>query len=144
MANSAHELAGDRCITLGRCIHRASEALTSHAEAFGRRHDLSTAHLSVLHALGLFGETRMKDLGTRVAVGAAGITRRAQQLEERGLVRRKRSSESEREVLIGLTKAGEAMFQQSFTNLHREHRQYFDERLTAEEQRQLQKLLDKL
>jgi len=144
VARSAKELSTDRCIALAYGIHRARNALESHLEAFARGHGLEVAHLSILHVLGLGGETRMKDLASRVVVGAATITRRAKQLEERGLVCRKRSSESQREVLIRLTASGEAMFEMSFSHLHDEHRKYFDDRFTPDEQRQLLRLLEML
>jgi DNA-binding MarR family transcriptional regulator len=143
MNNRAVELSGDRCIVLARAIHRAHDALVAHAEAFARLNRLEAAHLSMLHALGLRGEMRMGDLAASVVVGAATVTRRAKQLEERGLVRRKRSEKSQREVLISLTRKGEALFERSFTHLHAEHRRYFDERFTNQEQRDLGRLLDR-
>lgn len=144
IVRSAQELSTDRCIALAYGIHRARNALESHLEAFARDHGLEPAHLSILHALGLNGETRMKDLASRVVVGAATITRRAKQLEERGLVRRERSKESQREVLIRLTTSGEAIFEESFSHLHNEHRTYFDDHFTRDEQQQLQRLLEML
>lgn len=144
MVKNAAGLSNDRCIELARGIHRARAALVSHAEAFGRRNDLEGAHMSILHALGLGGEMRMSDLASGVVVGAATATRRAKQLEERGLVRRRRSEESQREVLISLTGPGEVMFEKSFAHLHSEHRAYFDERFTEAEQTILAELFERL
>ena len=144
LVRSARELSKDQCIALAYGIHRGHNALTAHVETFARDHRLEAAHLSMLHTLGLGGEMRMKDLSSRVILGAATTTRRAKQLEERGLVQRKRSDESQREVLIRLTKNGEAMFEASFSHLHYGHREYFDDRLTREERHQLERLLEKL
>jgi DNA-binding MarR family transcriptional regulator len=144
VVKNAADLSHDRCIDLARGIHRARAALVSHAEAFAQRNDLEGAHMSILHALGLGGEMRMSDLASGVVVGAATATRRAKQLEERGLVSRRRSDESQREVLISLTEKGEAMFEESFAHLHAEHRKYFDDRFTEEEQGQLQALFQLL
>ena len=144
MTRNAAELATDRYIALAYGIHRARSQLESHVESFARGHDLEVAHLSMLHALGLGGEMRMSDVAARVVVGAATVTRRAKQLEQRGLVRRRRSTTSDREVLISLTKKGATLFEASFTHLHAEHQRYFDDRLTAEQQQQLQRLLDQL
>jgi len=141
---NAMELSKDQCIALAYGIHRARQALESHLEAFGRTQGLEAAHLSILHTLGLGGEMRMTDLAARVIVGPATITRRAKQLEERALVRRKRSKQSQREVLISLTPLGEAMFEDSFFHLHHEHRAYFDERFNQQEQQQLQQLFKRL
>ena len=65
-------------------------------------------------------------------------------LEKRGLVSRTRSTTSQREVLIGLTPTGEAVFSRSFRHLHATHKAYFDAKITASEQRTLAKLLTKL
>jgi len=65
-------------------------------------------------------------------------------LEERALVRRRRSNESQQEVLISVTTLGEAMFEDSFLHLHHEHRAYFDERFNQQEQQQLQQLFERL
>ena len=115
-----------------------------HEDSFAQLNDLEVAHLSMLHALGLGGEMRMSDLASRVVVGAATVTRRAKQLEQRGLVHRKRSDESQREVLISLTTKGEALFERSFAHLHAEHQRYFDDRFTNEQQKELQRLLERL
>ena len=141
---NAKELSKDQSIALAYGIHRSHDALASNVEAFARHHRLEAAHLSMLHTLGLGGEMRMKDLASRVILGAATTTRRAKQLEERGLIQRKRSDESQREVLIRLTKKGNAMFEKSFANLHQAHRTYFDGRLSKAEQQMLERLLDKL
>lgn len=144
MSTSAAGQSDDRCIVLARAIHRAHDTLVAHAESFARSNGLEVGHLSMLHALGLRGEMRMGDLAESVVVGAATVTRRAKQLEERELVRRRRSEESQREVLISLTKEGEALFERSFAHLHAAHRQYFDERFTHQEQRALERLLERV
>jgi DNA-binding MarR family transcriptional regulator len=144
VAKKAKQLHKDRCITLARGIHRARRALLSHAEDFANGEGLEAAHVSILHALGLVGEMRMSDLAAKVVVGAATLTRRAKQLEERKLVARERSPESQREVLIRLTKQGQALFERSFAHIHGKHRAFFDDRFSPSEQRQLAALFEKL
>ena len=144
VAKKAKTLHKDRCIELARGIHRGRRMLVSHAQEVADKEGLNAAHVSMINALGLMGEMRMGELASSVVVGSATITRRAKQLEERNLVVRRRSSESEREVLISLTDEGEAMFERSFRYLHGRHRALFDERFTEKEQLQLQRLLAKL
>jgi DNA-binding MarR family transcriptional regulator len=144
MAKSPRTLARDRCIQLAFGIHRSHRVLAGHVAAFGMQHDLEVVHLSILHALGLHGTLRMGELADLVVIGAAGMTRRAEQLESRGLLARQRSAESQREVLVCLTKEGEDLCGRSFRHLHAAHREYFDGRLGAAEQRQLLELLAKL
>ena len=84
------------------------------------------------------------ELAQRVVVDAAGMTRRAKQLEDRGLIARERSEQSQREVFVRLTKAGEELFGRSFGHLHATHGAYFNDRLSTKEQRQLAALLAKL
>ncbi len=86
----------------------------------------------------------MGQLARSVVLASADMTRRAKQLEALGLVARERSQASQREVLIALTPAGEALFAGSFFHLHAEHDAWFSARLTKAEQRERGKLLAKL
>jgi DNA-binding MarR family transcriptional regulator len=144
MSRHARELWDDRAIQLAMGIHRAHRDLLAHAAEFGAQHQLEVLHLSILHALGLRGPQKMGELARTVVIGAPDMTRRGRQLEARGLVSKQRSPASQREVLMGLTAAGEALFNRSFRHLHAAHKRYFDERLTAAEQRALGELLGKL
>jgi DNA-binding MarR family transcriptional regulator len=141
---NARALGADRSIQLAMGIHRAHRDLLVHAAEFGAQHRLEVIHLSILHALGLRGPQKMGDLARTVVIGAPDMTRRGRQLEARGLVSRQRSPESQREVLMALTAAGQALFDRSFRHLHAAHKKYFDARLTVAEQRALDKLLAKL
>jgi DNA-binding MarR family transcriptional regulator len=141
---TASELSQARCIHLAYGIHRARAALESHVETFAATRGLTGTHMSILHTLGLGGEMRMKDLGARVVMGGPTLSRRAQQLEDRELIRRRRSEQSQREVLIQLTSAGESMFEASFAHLYDQHRTYFDDRFDPAEQIQLLQLFNKL
>lgn len=144
MSSKTQDLARTRAIELALGIHRAHDRLVEHVETFAKARGLEGVHLSILHVLGLRGTVRMGELAQRVVIGAAGMTRRASQLEELGLVQRQRSPESQRVVLIRLTKKGKALFERSFTHLQAAHAGYFDERLTKTEQAQLARLLAKL
>ena len=141
---TASELPKARCIQLAYGIHRARAALESHVETFAATRGLTGTHLSILHTFGLGAEMRMKDLGARVVIGGPTLSRRARQLQDRELVRRRRSEKSQREVLIYLTEAGQSMFEESFAHLHEQHRTYFDDRFDRGEQMQLIQLFSRL
>jgi DNA-binding MarR family transcriptional regulator len=144
MSRHARELGADRAIQLAMGLHRGHRDLIAHAEEFGATCGLEVIHLSILHGLGLRGPQKMGQLARTVVIGAPDMTRRARQLEERGLVTRERSKASQREVLIALTPAGEELFNRSFRRLHAAHKDYFDARFTVAEQRELGRLLAKL
>jgi DNA-binding MarR family transcriptional regulator len=144
MARDARKLGEERAIRVAMDVHRCHRDLIAHADAFGAREGLEVIHLSIVHSLGLRGPAKMGDLARATIIGAPDMTRRAKQLEERGLVARERSASSQREVLISLTPAGQSLFARSFTHLHAAHAAYFDARLTAAEQRDLGRLLAKL
>src|SRR5262249_8758335 len=99
MTRSMRSLAHDPGIRIGWVIHQCHHALVKQAEEFGDRQGLEVVHMSILHALGLGGALRMGDLAKAAAIRAPDMTRRARQLEERGLVSRTRSTTSQREVL---------------------------------------------
>ena len=144
MAVDARTFVKEPGIKLAMGLHRGHRALLAHAEAFGAAQGLEVIHLSILHSLGLGGPKNMGQLARSVVMAAADLTRRAKQLEKRGLVKRERAPHSQREVLITLTPEGEAMFQRSFTHLHSAHDAWFNARLSRAEQKELGKLLARL
>jgi DNA-binding MarR family transcriptional regulator len=144
MARDARKLGERPAIRVAIEVHRCHRDLLAHAEAFGAKEALEVIHLTIIHSLGLRGPLKMGELARATVIGAPDMTRRAKQLEERGLVARERSSSSQREVLISLTAAGQALFARSFTHLHAAHEAYFDAGLTPAEQRELGRLLAKL
>jgi len=144
MGRDARKLGEERAIRVAIDVHRCHRDLLTHAEAFGGKEGLEVIHLTIVHSLGLRGPMKMGDLARVTVIGAPDMTRRAKQLEERGLVVRQRSKSSQREVLIALTPAGQALFARSFTHLHGAHQDYFDAKLTVAEQRELGRLLAKL
>jgi DNA-binding MarR family transcriptional regulator len=144
MAQGARKLGKELAIRVAMELHRCHRDLVAHAEAFGAKEGLEVVHLSIVHSLGLRGPVKMGELARASVIGAPDMTRRAKQLEARGLVVRERSTSSQREVLIALTPAGQALFARSFTQLHASHQAYFDAGLSAAEQRELGRLLAKL
>lgn len=138
------DLAETVAIVIARHTHRTARAFISQANAVALTLDLETAELSMLNALGFRGPMKMGELGERIIVRPSGLSVRAKAMEDRGLVERRRSEHSSREVVIGLTKKGEALFQRCFGALQAEHQGFLDGKLSASEQKQLASLLAKL
>ncbi|MDR6224368.1 MarR family winged helix-turn-helix transcriptional regulator [Desmospora profundinema] len=55
------------------------------------------------------GEVTVKELGSLLFLDSGTLTPMLKRMETAGLIRRRRSSEDERKVLIGLTEEGEAL-----------------------------------
>jgi DNA-binding MarR family transcriptional regulator len=66
------------------------------------------------------------------------------ELEKRGLVRRDRNSQSDREVMASLTTEGQELFDRLYPAYHDFMEQTFGGRLDREEQEQMTVLLGKL
>ena len=110
-----------------------------------RSYGLSQGEFDCLVTLGEEArELRMCDLAQRSLLTKSHTTQLVKQLEARELVRRRRSPESEREVLVSLTPAGEELFERVYP-AHYEHLQrLFGSRLSEREQEELTTLLRKL
>jgi len=130
-------------ILLARRIHRARGQLIASAKEIAEDLELEPVELSMINTLGRLGPMRMGDLAGEMVIHAASLTRRAKGLEARGLVDRKRSEQSNREVVISLTRKGRSLFSRGFRRLHDAHRAYFSV-LSPAEQKTLKKLLDAL
>src|SRR4051812_18434225 len=84
-------------------------------EARIRSYGLSQAEFDCLVTLGEEAKPlRMCDLAQRSLVTKSHATQIAKQLERRDLIQRRRSPESEREVLVSLTPAGEELFERVY------------------------------
>jgi len=130
---------------------RLLRALVEAREDFGRLDDarireygLATAEFDCLVTLGVDQPLRMCDLAERSLLTKSHATHVVKRLEEKGLARRERSRQSEREVLVTLTSAGEALFNEIYPSHYEFLTDYFNARLTEAEQVQLTALLRKL
>jgi DNA-binding MarR family transcriptional regulator len=109
-----------------------------------RTYGLASAEFDGLVTLGVDQPLRMCDLAQRSLLTKSHTTQVVKQLEAKGLVNRQRSRESEREVLVSLTPAGEELFQQVYPVHYEFLLGLFRQRLAAEEQETLITLLRKL
>ena len=105
---------------------------------------LTLSEFDLVAALGNTNGLRMTDIAAHMISSASNVTRLCAVLENRGLVVRKRSRESDREVLARLTPAGQKLFARTFPKISNVTRQIMDSGLTVSEQEQLTGLLTKL
>jgi MarR family 2-MHQ and catechol resistance regulon transcriptional repressor len=105
---------------------------------------LHRSEFDVLVNLGVAQPQTMRQLAGHTLLTKSNCTRVMKSLEARGLARRERCPESDREVLARLTPEGQALFERVYP-LHYEHlKRWFDSRLDEREQEQLIALLRRL
>jgi DNA-binding MarR family transcriptional regulator len=131
-------------LELGRGFHRVRQQLVDQAMDIADELGIRFGDIDVVMVLGFRGTMRMGDLASRMVLAAPAATRIAKRLEGLGLIKRRRSEESNRVVLVDLTDPGKAMFQAILKRIHGEHETYFDEHLTPEQQNTLLDLLKRL
>jgi MarR family 2-MHQ and catechol resistance regulon transcriptional repressor len=96
-------------------LWKASHAVTGYshesirAAGFG-----SLSDFAVLELLMHKGPQPVNVIGAKILLTSGSITTAVQRLEKRGLVRRERSGEDARVVLVHLTDAGQALIEPSF------------------------------
>ncbi len=132
--------------TLGllRSLVRAAQQLQTWLHENAAGYGLSSSEFDLVLTLGNTEGLRMCDAATRMLTSAPNLTRVAKRLEDRGLVERRRSSESDREVIVRLTPAGIALFEAAYPQAYQLWRERFDARLTEREQADLAALLVRL
>jgi DNA-binding MarR family transcriptional regulator len=103
--------------------------------------ELDRGGAAMLYKLATEGENvRLRDLAERLGIDSPGVTRKVQQLEAMGLVRRSPDPEDGRVSRISLTKAGCNAIERLLTA----HRQWIQELLSRwpdEEQREFSRML---
>jgi DNA-binding MarR family transcriptional regulator len=132
---------------------RALRALLLAAETFRDAHKelfveagLSMAEIDVIFALGNTQGMRMKDIAASLMTSAStsNVTRLCIALEKRGLLQRKRSPQSDREVIASLTTEGQALFEELFPKVTSFTRDYANKLLSTKELETLHALLVRL
>jgi DNA-binding MarR family transcriptional regulator len=98
----------------------------------------------LLSTLGNTDGFRMKDLAESMMTTPSNVTRVCTAMEKKGLVKRQRSSESDREVIAKLTPKGEALFHKTFPKTVNFSARTLDTALSRKELKELASLLEKL
>lgn len=131
-------------ITLLRNFVRVYQNISSKDAGFADSYQLSTAEIDVVFTLGNTDGMRMCELASKMLMSAGNMTKVIKKLVDRGLVNRQRNQQSEREVLVSLTDAGEELFVKAYPAAYQHTASMFDACLSAPEQQQLLQLLDKM
>jgi MarR family transcriptional regulator, 2-MHQ and catechol-resistance regulon repressor len=132
-------------LRLLRALVEAHDGLMKADEVQIRGYGLSQGEFDCLVTLGEEARPlRMCDLAQRSLVSKSHATQIVRQLEARELVQRRRSPESEREVLVSLAPAGEELFDRVYPTHYDYLRALFGRRLSGAEQEKLTGLLRKL
>jgi DNA-binding MarR family transcriptional regulator len=130
-------------VELWRSLANQWKRLQRGAERNLMRIDLSPAELRILRMLREGGSLPMNRFSTDTLLSQPTITSIVDKLEERGLVDRVRSKEDRREVLIAITRNGDATFVRGM-ELHRQFVKRAFAGLKVEEVNELASLLGKL
>jgi hypothetical protein len=87
-------------LELGRGFHRVRQQLVDQAMDIADELGIRFGDIDVVMVLGFRGTMRMGDLASRMVLAAPAATRIAKRLEGLGLIKRRRSEESNRVVLM--------------------------------------------
>lgn len=141
----ADAVALDRAATLRLLVimSRALNAVTEHARQHLKGWDVSPTEFAVLEALYHKGPLPLGALADRILITGASITYTVKRLEERGLMRRRPSTQDQRFVFGELTEEGRALIAEIFPG-HAEQLQRAMRGLSREEKRQAADLLKRL
>lgn len=131
-------------LRLLRSLVRGSQQLQTWMNENAAVYGLSSSEFDLVMTLGNTEGLRMCDAATRMLTSAPNLTRVAKRLEERGLVERQRSLDSDREVIVRLTAPGSDLFEEAYPRAYHQWRERFESRLTEAEQAQLTALLARL
>src|SRR5437660_12666317 len=101
------------------------------------------SEFDVLVHLGVEQPQKMTDLAERTLLTKSNCTRVMKCLERKGLARRERGPESDREVLASLTSEGEALFRRVYPLQYEYLKRLYVSRLDEREQEQLIDLLNR-
>lgn len=122
-------------VRLFRAIERAHIALNDvHRRILPPSIGLTLSEFDVIATLGNTDGMRMKDVASKTLTSPANTTRIVSDLEDRGLVVRHRSKQSDREVLATLTAKGNALFQKTFLEVARFTAETIDSALSERDQ----------
>ena len=126
-------------VVMSRALWAVTEAARHHAKQW----DLSPTEFGVLEALYHKGPLPLSALAERILVTGPSTTYTVKRLEERGLMRRRQSTDDQRFVFGELTEAGRSLIAEIFPR-HAEQIRHSMQGLSLEEKRQAAELLKRL
>ncbi len=134
----------DMCVDIFRNIMRSRHIMQEKASSVAAGADLHAAELNVVDMLGKFGPISMGRLAKEAFISPSNTTSTVKKLERADLVTRKRSTDSDREVTVGLSSKGRAVFRRCYPRVLRDVHEHLRSRLTNKEIIEFQKTLAKI
>jgi len=122
---------------------RASGTLLGRVGRVAAAAGITHTQFGVLEALLHLGPLSQRDLGRKLLISGGNVTMVVTNLETRGLVRRGRSPDDARVVMVGLTDSGRSLIDRAFAEAARELARIMDV-LSAEDQAALGDLCRRL
>lgn len=124
----------------GYCLKKAAIYMTSlHAEAL-KKHHILPHHLGMLRVIESSRPISQIDIGTQLGIDKASMVKLIDQLEKKGLVTRKGSSQDRRIKNIELTVKGEKLLKICAPLRESAEKEFF-KNLTVQEQKTLRELI---
>lgn len=143
-ASGLSERDEDVVVDIFRNIMRARHEMYKKASNVAESAGLHAAELNVVDILGKFGPISMGRLSHETFISPSNTTSTVKKLELAGLVERRRSSKSDREVTVRLTGKGRGMFRKCYPRILGEVHGHLAGRLTRAEMTTLASTLGKL
>lgn len=95
-------------------LMRAADTVTANAQRHLAQAGLTTSQFGVIEALFHLGPLCQRDIGKKILKSSGNITTVIDNLEKRGLVKRRPGAEDRRYVAVHLTAAGEELIRELF------------------------------
>ncbi|NIK79130.1 MarR family 2-MHQ and catechol resistance regulon transcriptional repressor [Paenibacillus castaneae] len=124
-------------------LSRASQWVNAHADRDIRKNGLNRTEFGVLELLYHKGPQPLQQIGEKVLMSSGNITYVVDKLVNKGMVRRRASTEDRRLIYAELTEQGEQFIEEIFP-AHTETIEAAENGLTAEEKQLASELLKKL
>ncbi len=134
----------ESCTSIFRNVMRLRQKMNATASEVARSYELHTSEMSLIDTLGKYGPLTMGKLAALSFSSPANATYTVQSLEQRELLYRERSSNSQRVVDVCLTPEGTKVFKKTYPRTTEAVNDLINGRLTKQERKTLDRLLEKL
>jgi DNA-binding MarR family transcriptional regulator len=134
----------ESCTSIFRNAMRLRQKLNTTASEVAKTHGLQISEMSLIDTLGKYGSLPMGELAALSFSSPANASYTVRSLEQRELLNRKRSMDSQRVVDVHLTPKGEKVFKHTYPQTTDAVNDLINTRLTKQERLTLDNLLNKL
>ena len=134
----------ETCTSMFRDVMRIRQQLYATATDVAKSLGLTSSEMALVDTLGKYGPLTMGQLAELSFISPPNTSYTARSLEDRDLIQRERSAESNRVVNVRLTPNGEKIFKQSYPRVVGAVNEYLQSRINSKDRQSLVKLLRKL